>query len=413
MIQDIEALLAEIEARKNRGSGLSHFKDYMAKIKNPHLQLQTIHVAGTNGKGSTVNYLRSILQCAGYKVGTFTSPYLETHRDRIRINDEFISEQDFLAIANEYYASWMEYDLSMFEIDMAIASLYFLKEQCDICIFEVGLGGRLDLTNIVEPMLSVITNIGMDHMEQLGDSYEKIAYEKAGIIKEHAPLITAEEKKECLQVFEEQCRKKSVSMHCIQKAQNIHYHEDSISFQYGEFSHIEICNGARYQIKNAACALEAILQLRCVSNVQISNEAMCLGIRKAQWKGRFETVWRNPTMILDGAHNKEGMQALAETLRAFPKVRILFAALKDKDHTMMMEQLLEISDAITVTQFPFYRAQAASVLGQGYHVAIEKDYQRAIQQAMKDRNTPLVITGSLYFISQVREYLLNLQASDG
>lgn len=407
MSRDIESLIEEIEARKNRGSGLPHFKQYMDSIGNPHQDLAVIHVGGTNGKGSTVNYIRSILQCAGYRVGTFTSPYLETHRDRIRINDEFISEQDFLDIADQYYASWIKYDLSMFEIDMAIASVYFQKKQCDICIFEVGLGGRWDLTNIVHPLVCVITNIGMDHMEQLGDRYEKIAFEKAGIIKEHVPVVSAETKEECLQVFQEQCAKKHADLIPIQTVQPL-YERDQITFSYREYDNIVIKNAARYQIKNASCAIEAIIQLCKRSRFQVTKEAMVQGIKTTQWKGRFETVWQHPTIILDGAHNKEGIQALAETLQEFPKVRILFAALKDKDSDAMVKQLLKISEDITITQFPFYRAQRASVLGDGYPVTIEEDFQQAIQQAMLDHKTPLVITGSLYFISQVREYLLNL-----
>lgn len=405
MIQDIDALLEEIEQRKNRGSGLTHFQDYMRMIGNPHLKLKVIHVAGTNGKGSTLNYTRSILQEAGYRVGTFSSPYLETHRDRIRINDHFISEEEFLRIANRYYDSWMEYDLSMFEIDMAIASIYFLEEGCDFCIFEVGLGGRLDLTNIVEPLVTVITNIGMDHMEQLGDTYEKIAYEKAGIIKEHVPLITAEEKRQCLQVFEESCAKHHVPMILMDPPTRVQYALDSISFCYKGMD-IKISNGAHYQIKNASCAIEAILQLKKRTDAHITKEHIEKGIAKAIWKGRFETIWKDPWIILDGAHNEEGILALKETLQDFPAVHILFAALKDKDTDAMMRILLQITKHITVTQFPFYRSLNAVAVAKDFPVQIEEDFHKAIEESMQHPDTPLVITGSLYFISQVREYLM-------
>lgn len=405
MITNIHALLEEIEGRKNRGSGLAHFQEYMETIQNPHLKLKVVHVAGTNGKGSTVNYIRSILQEAGYQVGTFTSPYLETHRDRIRINDNFISEEDFLGIANRYYTSWMEYDLSMFEIDMAIASIYFLEKGCDYCIFEVGLGGRLDLTNIVKPLVSVITNIGMDHMEQLGDTYEKIAVEKAGIIKDYAPLISAEEKKECRQVFETICAKHHVAMISIAQPTKVHYALDSIRFCYKGLD-IRISNGAHYQIKNASCAIETILQLEKISDVVITSEHITQGIAKAIWKGRFETVWQKPWIILDGAHNEEGICALKETLQDFPNVHILFAALKDKDTDAMMRLLLQITDQITVTEFPFYRSLSAETLAKDFPVQIEKDVHKAILEAMRHPDIPLVITGSLYFISQVREYLI-------
>ena len=162
--QQADAVIRIIEQRKNRGYGLEHFKQYMASLGNPQNQLKSIHIAGTNGKGSTTNDIRSILQTAGYKVGSFTSPYMITHLDRIRINDQDIREDAFVDIANRYYDSWMEWDLSMFEIDMCIAVIYYLEEAVDFCVFETGLGGRLDATNILIPLVSVITNIGMDHM---------------------------------------------------------------------------------------------------------------------------------------------------------------------------------------------------------------------------------------------------------
>ena len=187
--QKAEDVIAIIEQRKNRGYGLDHFKQYMASLGNPQNRLRSIHVAGTNGKGSTTNDIRSILQAAGYKVGSFTSPFMITHLDRIRINDQDIREDAFLEITNRFYDSWMEWDLSMFEIDMCIAVFYYLEEQADFCVFETGLGGRKDATNILQPLVSVITNIGMDHMEFLGDTLEKIAGEKAGIVKEDIDLL--------------------------------------------------------------------------------------------------------------------------------------------------------------------------------------------------------------------------------
>ena len=151
--QKAEDVIAIIEQRKNRGYGLDHFKQYMASLGNPQNRLRSIHIAGTNGKGSTTNDIRSILQAAGYKVGSFTSPFMITHLDRIRINNQDIREEAFLGITNRYYDSWMEWDLSMFEIDMCIAVFYYLEEQVDFCVFETGLGGRKDATNILQPLV--------------------------------------------------------------------------------------------------------------------------------------------------------------------------------------------------------------------------------------------------------------------
>lgn len=407
-MKKVDDIIAEIEGRKNRGKGLAHFQEYMASIDNPQHSLASIHVAGTNGKGSTVNYLRSMLQAEGYRVGTFTSPYLETHRDRIRINDEDIPERAFLDIAKRYYDSWMAYDLSMFEIDMAIACVYFKEQHCDICIFEVGLGGRLDSTNIITPIMSIITNIGMDHMEQLGDTYAKIAYEKAGIIKEGIPLVTAEEKIECLEVFHNSCVGKSAPMFMIEDAKQVRYRKTYTMFHYRNWRDLRVNNGAKYQIKNASCALEALYQLKKNKRIHLKDESVKKGLAQAQWKGRFEIVHETPLIIVDGAHNEEGMAALCETLKDFGPVRILFAALKDKDTKAMMEQLLTISEDITVTSFPFYRAQDADVLADDFPVHIEEDFKEAIKKACEDTITPLIITGSLYFISQVRDFIRKL-----
>ncbi|MPN07446.1 Folylpolyglutamate synthase [bioreactor metagenome] len=195
MFKDIDTFLAFITSKKT--SMKSHpddFKRLINDLGNPQWQLKCLHVAGTNGKGSVTNYLRSILQQAGYRVGTFTSPHLIVHNDRIRINDVYISDEELLSIANEHDQFWKDYDLSMFEIDMVISILYFLRQRVDYVVYEVGMGGRLDPTNIIHALASVIVNIGLDHMEYLGDTLDKIAYEKAGIIKENGLVFTAEDK---------------------------------------------------------------------------------------------------------------------------------------------------------------------------------------------------------------------------
>lgn len=408
MKESVTAFIEEIEGRKNRGHGLAHFLAYMKSIGNPHQSISSIHVAGTNGKGSTVNYIRSMLQEQGYKVGSFTSPYLETHRDRIRINDAYISEEQLYDIATRYYDGWMNYDLSMFEIDMAIACIYYKEEACDICVFEVGLGGRKDATNIITPLLSLITNIGMDHMELLGDTKALIAKEKGGIIKHGVPFVTSEELPECLAVFQAICTEKQATLDLVASAQNIILAKQSITFTYKHMEQLHLQDCALYQINNASLAIEAMLQLRKLGWI-IQDESIYQGISIAKWKGRFETVYEHPWVILDGAHNEEGIQALAKTLATLPPVRILFAALKDKDTKAMMQILCNVSDDVSVTEFPFYRSQKASILGDGFDVNVLPDFKDAIQSALLNQEQPLVITGSLYFIAQVREYIQTLR----
>ena len=288
--QKAEDVIAIIEQRKNRGYGLDHFKAYMASLGNPQDRLRSIHIAGTNGKGSTTNDIRSILQTAGYKVGSFTSPFMITHLDRIRINDQDIREDAFLAITNRFYDSWMEWDLSMFEIDMCIAVFYYLEEQVDFCVFETGLGGRKDATNILQPLVSVITNIGMDHMEFLGDTLEKIAKEKAGIVKEGIDLITAEDKECCLQVFQ----KHTASAHaqCIKAGEisNIQETADGLSFDYGNLKDVALYGKARYQCRNAALAIEVCLYLQRQGHIRLTEAQLRTGLHQAVWIGRFETI---------------------------------------------------------------------------------------------------------------------------
>lgn len=401
-METIDEILTMLEHRRSKGQGVAHFQTYLDAIGNPQKDLVCIHIAGTNGKGSTLNYLRAILQNAGYRVGTFSSPYLETHFDRIRINDEPIKEETFLSYYQRDHERWFAYDLGSFEIDTALAFSYFKDYHCDFCIIEAGIGGRYDCTNCITPLLSIITNIGMDHMAQLGDTLEKIAWQKAGIIKSGVPLITAEKQSSCLQVLQEICEEQHSEMILIQEATQVQVEQDQITYTYKELPiHLK---GARYQIANSACAIEAALCLRKHYGIHIEPEIIQKGISQAFWKGRFEQVWQDPLVIVDGAHNEEGIQALLASLQSFPKVRILFSALRDKDTHRMMELLVAACDDITVTQFPFYRVKDAKALAENFPVTIDEDYRHAIDTALEMKTTPLIITGSLYFISEVRAY---------
>lgn len=403
--QKAEDVIAIIEQRKNRGYGLDHFKQYMASLGNPQNRLRSIHIAGTNGKGSTTNDIRSILQAAGYKVGSFTSPFMITHLDRIRINNQDIREEAFLGITNRYYDSWMEWDLSMFEIDMCIAVFYYLEEQVDFCVFETGLGGRKDATNILQPLVSVITNIGMDHMEFLGDTLEKIAKEKAGIVKEGIDLITAEDKECCLQVFQ----KHTASAHaqCIKAGEisNIQETADGLSFDYGNLKDVTLYGKARYQCRNAALAIEVCLYLQRQGHIRLTEVQLRTGLHQAVWIGRFETISKEPLIILDGAHNADGIHALCETLKQMEDVQVLFSVLKDKNFEAMLQELETVCGEILVVPFYNERALDVRLLEGRKHIHLMESYERAIPHALQ-KVKPLVITGSLYFISDVRKYLI-------
>lgn len=402
-MRTITQLIQEIEERKNRGNTLSHFISYMNSIGSPHQYLTCIHIAGTNGKGSTLNYIRSILQNAGYKVGTFTSPYLVHHQDRIRIQNQDISDEILMKYANEYYDSWINWDLSMFEIDMAIACLWFLEEKVDIAIFETGLGGRLDFTNIIHPLVSVITNIGMDHMHILGNTYEAIAYEKAGIMKEEIDVITAEDKKECLRIFQEVAKGKQANCIHISSIENIKRFPHQICFDYGLLKDIRISQGAMYQTKNAALAIETCLYLRNQQKLQIEDQHIYEGISSTIWEGRYEIFCKKPLLMIDGAHNKEGIDALVESLEGISDLHILFSVLEDKQFNQMLDRLKQVSNHIMVTNFMNHRSLDMKQVTDEQVVYID-NIEETIMRMWKNKK-PLVVTGSLYFISEVRAFL--------
>lgn len=406
MFKSTQEFIEYCTNRMNKGRfSLDHFKTLLDQLGNPQLQLKTVHIAGTNGKGSTTDYLRSILQSAGYTVGTFTSPHLEVHNDRIRVNNEFISDEDLLKYGNQFYSLIEENELSMFEIDTLIAIYYYLDKKVDIALFEVGLGGRLDATNVIMPLVSLITSIGYDHMDILGNTLEEISLEKAGIIKLNVPLITAEDKENCLFVFRSMCDEKLSEMIRIHKANQIHV-SDSIQFQYRGLT-IELNTLALYQIKNASLAIEAAYYLiECGFN--ISSQNIQVGLKNTIWKGRFETISTKPFVIIDGAHNTHGIDALIESCRSCKKpLIIVFSALKDKETYKMIHALVEIADEVIVTEFAFYRAATLEMLAEDNQVTSIRNPLEAIQYALSQTgNGTCLITGSLYFISEVRQVLL-------
>jgi dihydrofolate synthase/folylpolyglutamate synthase len=388
----------------NKGRfSLDHFKAFLESLGNPQHQLKTVHIAGTNGKGSTTNYLRAILQASGLKVGTFTSPHLEVHNDRIRVNDVYISDEQLLYYGNLFAEMIEENNLSMFEIDTLIAIHYFLDQDVDIALFEVGLGGRLDATNVIVPLVSLITTIGFDHMDILGDTLELISIEKAGIVKEGVPLFTSENKLECLDVFRRICMERNAKCHSIKEAQNIEL-KHGISFNYDNLS-IHLNTAALFQVKNASLAIEGA---RYLSNYfEIGDDDIIDGLKDTQWKGRFELISTNPHIIIDGAHNTHGISALIESVQYLPKpLVIVFSALRDKETDAMLDDLLSIADEVIVTEFDFYRAASLEMLSHGNVLAIQDNREAILKGIELSVKGSCLITGSLYFISQVRQTIL-------
>lgn len=395
-----------IEQKKRNGIALRQLKNFMASVGNPQFKLKCIHIGGTNGKGSTTNMTATVLKEAGYRVGTFTSPYLETHHDRIRINDKFIEDEVIVNYANQYYDEWIKYDLSMFEIDMFIATMYFVENQVDFAIYEVGLGGEQDATNIIDPIVSAITNIGLDHTEYLGNTFEEICKAKAGIIKENRALITSECKQECLDIFKDVCNQKHCEFIQCEKPVNVCV-GDELEFDYKEYQKIKQPTLASYQAMNTSLAIEILNYLKQHQYINLDVQTMYDGIHKAIWKGRFEIVSKKPLIIVDGAHNNEGIDALAKSCKPFKHIKILFTALKDKPNREMLEKLLNITSDVTVCEFDFYRAEKAKIIAGNAPVSIIENYKEAIDDLIENTNDNelILICGSLYFISVVRDYI--------
>jgi len=400
MFDTVQQAIEWVQNRRKSDCGFGDFKAFLESKGNPQLSLKCLHVAGTNGKGSTTNYLRNILQTCGYKVGSFTSPHLITHLDRIRINDQNIDPQFFLDTINQYKEEFEQLGLAMFDIDMFVSILYFIHEKVDYVVYEVGLGGRLDATNTISPLISIITNIEMDHMAILGDTYEKIAFEKAGIIKDDKPIVTFEKKEKCLDVFRKQCEIHHSELVLTKDIKNLTV-SNHLEFDYQDY-HVVLPTIAKYQALNASLAIEACIYLDAHNIIKIGKDNIIEGL-KTFWKGRFEVVRNNPLVIIDGAHNENGISALAESVKEIKGDKvIIFSALADKEYSKMIDILLPLGELV-ITHFENYRGTTAQNLALGKNVKVIEDYQQAIEYALNSNKT-VIITGSLYFVSIVEEY---------
>jgi dihydrofolate synthase / folylpolyglutamate synthase len=406
--------------------GLERMQYLLEKLGNPHEKLNTVHIGGTNGKGSTVTYLRNILQESGYSVGTFTSPYFERFNERISINGEPVSDEDLTLLVEKIkpIAESMEHSEwgtpSEFEVITAMSFYYFAEMQpVDLVLYEVGLGGRLDSTNVITPMVSVITSIGLDHMQFLGSRLEDIAFEKAGIIKHSVPVISGVHQKEAAEVI----RKKALEMNSdlfelgedfsveqkalLERGERFHYTSPVQNETY------ELSMIGAHQINNAAIAIKVIELLSEKHN--IASTHIKEGLKKASWPGRMEALSYNPGIYIDGAHNPEGVQALVKTIKdrfMNKRVTVLLSALHDKELKPMITQLEEAVEEIGFTTFDFPRVASVEELYElSSHPNKKKvhqwrDYVTEKIQGMKEEEV-LLITGSLYFLSEVKPYLVD------
>ncbi|PFP27713.1 bifunctional folylpolyglutamate synthase/dihydrofolate synthase [Bacillus sp. AFS073361] len=429
MFTTYKEALEWIHARLRLGikPGLKRMEWMMERLGHPETKMKTVHIGGTNGKGSTVTYLRSILEAGGYTVGTFTSPYIEQFNERISVNGKAISDEELLQITNiirPLADELEETDLggpTEFEVITAMAFHYFASlNKVDIVIFEVGLGGRFDSTNIIQPLASIITNIGLDHTNILGDTYEEIAFEKAGIIKKSTALFTAVKHLGALKVIEEQAQKKEAPVYRLDQEILISGHNSlgkgevfNVSTPFHTLDQLEISMMGKHQTENAALAVIAAQFLHQKGEFILTEQAIRAGLKKAYWPGRFEMLSESPLVIIDGAHNEEGITALTHELSTrYPNrhIQIVFAALTDKKLDEMIGKLDRIASQITFVSFDFPRAAKAEELlkiSRSANKLAVDDWGSYLAEEIKtlDNDNILVITGSLYFISEVKPFL--------
>ena len=398
--------------------GLERIGELCEKLGNPEKGLKFVHVAGTNGKGSFCAMLDSILRTAGYKTGLFTSPYIKEFGERMRFCGENISEAD-LAEITEYVkpiADAMEDKPTEFELITAIGLEFFKRKKCDVVILEAGMGGRLDSTNIIgESLLSVITGIALDHTAYLGDTPEKIAAEKAGIIKRGGKVLYGGYDESCANVISSRADELSAKYMRVDRStlNIISSSLDGTLFDYKGREALELSLLGLYQPKNAATVLDAV-DILIDDGFDISDGAIRKGLKDTRWSARFEVISTKPTVLFDGAHNPEGIETAVESIKYYfgdKKVCVLTGVMKDKDYDYIASKLSEIADRAVVITPDNPRAldarEYANVLTEK---GIESTAYGSVYEALEagkslalSRDTALVCLGSLYMYKEVVE----------
>lgn len=402
--------------------GLERIENLLKRMGDPHKKLKYVHVAGTNGKGSTVSFISSILMAAGYKTGTYTSPSIERFNERIRVNGEDIDNESLARITSDIkgHIEAMESEgmenPTEFEITTALAFQYFLDKGCDIVVLEVGLGGRLDSTNIIDsPEVCVITTIDYDHMEILGNTLAEIASEKAGIIKQGSFVAMYPQDEEAERVILSKAESLGAK---VRKADfdSIHIQSSDIhsqAFSYKNLKTLSIRLAGLHQIKNASLAIEAVLLLK-EKGWAIDEDAIRRGLDSARWPGRFELLCEEPIFIADGAHNSQGVAVLRSNLeRLFPdqKITFIMGVLADKDYSEMVNEVAPIAQRFITVDVDNKRALPCEELAEMIEeLEIEAitahDVHAGIRLAMLLAGSDGIICsfGSLYYVGKVREY---------
>lgn len=410
-----------IQTNEEINLGLERIQDFLALIGNPQNDIKTVHIAGTNGKGSTLQFLRTILMEAGYLVGTFTSPHILSVNDQISTNEGPITKEK-LEETFDYLIRAVEDKkrieiLTDFELLTVLSIVYFSRiSKQDIVLFETGMGGLLDSTNVIKPLVSVITNISLEHTSFLGSNISEIALQKAGIIKDHTLCITGVKNIEALNVIKEFANEQHSSLYVLNEDFTISLSGAGFTFQSAQttYDYLEINMKGQHQKENCSLAIMAAELLSKEHGYNIERVHIVKGVKNALWPGRFERISDN--IVLDGAHNNDAVHYLVKTLKEeYPnrKFHFLFGALKDKNSLAMIKMLEEIAEKITFVDFNFPRAASAEQLA-ALSTLENKSCTDNLSECLSaeinrlNGDEVLVITGSLYLISEVKDVLAKL-----
>ncbi|CAG7913503.1 bifunctional folylpolyglutamate synthase/dihydrofolate synthase [Mammaliicoccus sciuri] len=396
--------------------GVKRMKWMLDKLGNPEEKIQAVHVVGTNGKGSTVSYLREALVANNYEIGTFTSPFIVTFNERISINGTPITDDELVELVQivKPISERLESETELgpateFEIITLMMFVYFgTVHPVDFVIIEAGLGALNDSTNVFQPIMTVLTSIGLDHTNILGDTYMDIAREKAGVIKPSVPLVYAIKPKDALHFVREVVEKNYNKGLELDRDFHVLSDDTEFTYRYGsyELENIQLKMIGQHQHENAALAITTLIEMYQRGMIQLNFNTMIEAIEHTTWSGRIEKVQEEPLILIDGAHNKESIDALVDTLKQYysdKKIDVLFAAIDGKPIGKMMSSIEEIANRFYVTTFDFPKALPIDAVYdylEHHHIEKVQDYPQFIEQYDGEL---LVVTGSLYFISEVRK----------
>ena len=384
-----------------------NFDDFLKKV-NFKYDVPSIHIAGSNGKGSTANYLANIYKEHGLKVGLFISPYLNEVNEMISINGNLINDDDFISAIKENEKLFNKYSLSPFEIQTYIALTYFEKNKCDIAIIECGMGGEIDATNIFNPIAAVITSISLEHTSYLGRSLCEIAYQKAGIIKERVPVITGILQEEALNTVVEVSKENLSQLFVAVDPANVVYDDYGYNFAYLTYKNLRINSAASYSLKDACIAIETVKAL--LDTYPVTEEEITKGLMETFMPARMEIITKDPLLIIDGSHNPEGVQNMVTSLPVIANgkdIHVLFACFKDKNIERMLAFLGEYSKDIILTTFPNRRSRVE----EDYFLYLD-DYSfnddplDALKQMRESYpEDAILVTGSLAFVAYMKNLI--------